>query len=64
VELCGEWNGSRSLKSLSEASQHREVGVKRNLLQAPDTERGEAIVMLQPSKLALDSGAHLVAFLS
>lgn len=44
-------------KRLLETTEHREVGVEPNSLQAAHPERGEAVVVLQPSELALDGGA-------
>ena len=58
--LRGERNGPHSAERPPESREHREVGVKRDLLQAPDAERGEAVVVLAPPKLALDSSASPV----
>jgi hypothetical protein len=60
LELCGEWNRSRSIKSLSESSQNREVGVKADALQAANPKWREAVVMLQATELALDRSAASV----
>lgn len=47
------------LKRLREPGEDREVGVTADALDASDTERGEAVVVLQASELALDGGpAH------
>jgi hypothetical protein len=54
----------RSQECLPEPGEHREVSVKRDLLQATNAERSEAVVMLQPSELALDCGATSVQIAS
>jgi hypothetical protein len=58
--LCREWNRSRSAQSLSESGEHHKVGVKLDALQATDAKRGEAVVVLQASELALDGSAASV----
>jgi hypothetical protein len=45
---------------LSEPRKHRQFGVKLDTLQAPDAERCEAVVVLQATELALDSGTATV----
>jgi len=52
--LRGEWNGPRSRKSEAEASEHRQVGVKPDALNATDAQEREAVFVLQASELALD----------
>lgn len=49
--------GSRSGERLAEPGEHDEVGVQDDALQATYTQRGEAVVVLQPAELALNSGA-------
>lgn len=45
---------SRSYQSLREASEHYEVGVKLDTLQATNPKRGESVVVFQLSELPLD----------
>ncbi len=52
--------GPCSTERLREPGEHDEVGVKLDALQASDAERGEAVVVLQASELALDGGAAAV----
>ena len=52
--LRRERNGSRPRKRLREASEHHEVGVKDDTLQATSAKRSESVVMLRSSELALD----------
>ena len=54
VRLRGERNGSRSGESLRQPVEHGEVGVKLDASQATDAKRAEAVLVLQPSELALD----------
>jgi hypothetical protein len=44
--LRGKWNRPCSAKGLREPCQHREVGVKRDALQATDAERRQAVLVL------------------
>jgi hypothetical protein len=55
--LSGERNGSRSGKCLRESGEHHEVSVEGHPLQATDAERGESVIVLQASELALDGNA-------
>jgi len=63
ASLRRERNGPRTTERLRESREHRQVGVKRDLLQSPDAKWGEAVVVLQPPKLALDSSAAPVQIL-
>jgi hypothetical protein len=44
----------RSRKCEAEASEHHEVGVEPDALDASDAEEREAVLMLQAPKLSLD----------
>jgi len=52
VKLRGQRNSPRPTESLREARQHRQVGVKLNLLQTANAKRCESVVMLQAPELA------------
>jgi hypothetical protein len=61
--LRRERNSPRSGERLREPSQHHEISVKADPLQAADTKRGESVVVLQASELALNlAGALFVGF--
>lgn len=51
---------SRPNQCLSESRQHREVGVKRDFLQASHAQRGKAVVELQVAKRTLHGSAATV----
>lgn len=53
-------NGTRSSKRLSQASEHRQISVKLNLLQPTNAKRGQAVLVLEPTELALHGGAARV----
>jgi hypothetical protein len=55
--LRREWNGSRSGERQAETSKHHEIRVERDPLQATDAKRGKAVLVLEPSELALDGNA-------
>jgi hypothetical protein len=56
ARLRSKRNGSRSQERLPEPSEHRQIGVERDALNAANAERGEAVVVLQASELALAGG--------
>src|SRR6266540_5317256 len=58
--LCGERCGPCPIERLRQPREYHEVGVESDALQATDTQRGEAVVVLQVSERALDSGAATV----
>jgi hypothetical protein len=51
---------SRPMERLAQAGEHRQIGVKLDALQATDAERRESVVVLQTSKLPLNSDAAKV----
>ena len=58
--LGGERHGASAAEGLRESREHREVGVKLDTREAANAERRKAVVVLQPSELALDSGATAI----
>jgi hypothetical protein len=55
-----EWYCSRTGECLRQAGKHGEVGVKLNAIQSANAERGEAVLVLESSELALDGRASTV----
>ena len=58
--LSRERNGPRSGKSLRESSEHHEVSVERDPLKPTNAKWGKPVLVLEPTELALDSGAATV----
>ena len=58
--LRREWYCARPDQRLREAGQHGEVGVKRDLRQAANAERRQAVLVLEPAELAFNRGAARV----
>jgi hypothetical protein len=52
--------GPRTIERERQAGEHHKVGVERNALLPSHSQGGEAVVMLQPSELALNRGAATV----
>ena len=55
--LRREGHGLRWGERQRKPDEHGEVGVKRDPLKTPGAQRGEAVFVLQPAELALDSRA-------
>jgi hypothetical protein len=58
--LSSERCGPRSGESLRESRKHHKIGVEHNPLQATDAKRGQAVLVLEPTELALDRTAPTV----
>ena len=54
--LRREWYSSRSGECRGEACEHHEISVEPDALDPANPERGESVVVLQASELALDGG--------
>jgi hypothetical protein len=54
-DLRRERESPRPSKRLTEPSEHHKVGVKLDTLQTANAQRGQSVLMLQASELALNS---------
>ena len=58
--LRSKRNGSRSVERLRQSCQHRQISVQLDARESANAERREAVLVLQPSELALDGSALVV----
>jgi hypothetical protein len=59
-ELRREFDSARSGESLRQSSEHRQIGMEHDALQAANAKRSQPVVMLEPTELALDRSTATV----